>query len=210
MKPLKDYLIRNFEKSTLEQIADDYREKGYTIKLGNKVGPYRVDLTATKGNETVYIELKTHSEKTEAKRRIKDMVDYFKEYTPNAKFIVAISRIPEFKKIEFDDIELVLYEFFMIDLPSDLDVLSTHTRIDEVHGVDIIGISIQSGNLHVICNGMVNVTLQYGSDADMEYGDGPMSMSFPFKFKGTICYDGKNYRVEDCDELEIDTDAYYM
>lgn len=65
MKPLKDYLIRNFEKSTLEQIADDYREKGYTIKLGNKVGPYRVDLTATKGNETVYIELKTHSEKTE-------------------------------------------------------------------------------------------------------------------------------------------------
>ena len=32
MKPLKDYLIKNFEKSTLEQIADDYREKGYTIK----------------------------------------------------------------------------------------------------------------------------------------------------------------------------------
>ena len=33
MKPLKDYLIKNFEKSTLEQIADDYREKGYTIMM---------------------------------------------------------------------------------------------------------------------------------------------------------------------------------
>lgn len=55
MKPLKDYLIKNFEKSTLEQIADDYREKGYTIKRGERVGPYKVDLSATKGDEAIYI-----------------------------------------------------------------------------------------------------------------------------------------------------------
>ena len=210
MKPLKDYLIKNFEKSTLEQIADDYREKGYTIKRGERVGPYKEDLSATKGDEAIYIELKTHSENPEATRRIKAMVDYFKKYEPNAKFIVAISRIPEFKEIKFDEIETVLSDFFTMNVPSDLDILSSHTRIDEVHEVNINAISIQQGNFYITCNGMVDVSLQYGSDSEQEIGDKPMRISFPFKFKGTIRYDGKDYSVKDYNELKIDTDAYYM
>lgn len=210
MKPLKDYLIKNFEKSTLEQIADDYREKGYTIKRGERVGPYKVDLLATKDDETIYIELKTHSENPEAKRRIKAMMDYLKKNEPNAKFIVAISRIPELKKIEFDEIETVLSDFFTTNVPSDLDILSTHTRIDEVHDVNINAISIQQGNFYITCNGMVDVSLQYGSDSEQEIEDEPMRISFPFKFKGTIGYNGKYYSVEDYNELNIDTDAYYM
>ena len=208
MKPLRNYLIKNFEKSTLEQIADNYREKGYIIKTDISVGPYRVDLAAIKGDEKVYIELKTHSERPEAKRRIKAMADYFKT-VPNAKFIVVVSRIPEFKKIVFKDIEPVLCEYFMLEFPSDLDALSTHTRINEVQGVNISEISIQNGNLHIICNGMVGVTLQYGSDSEQEPEDEPLYMSFPFKFEGTINYDGNNYNVDGCDEIEIDTDAYY-
>ena len=208
MKPLRNYLIKNFELSTLEQIADDYREKGYTIKKDAQVGPYRVDLAATKGDETVYIEIKTHSENPEAKRRIKAMADYFKTL-PNSKFFVVVSRIPEFKTIEFDDIEPVLTDFFMLNLPSDLDALSTHTLIDEVHDVSISQISIQDGEFFIVCTGMVGVTLQFGSNMDQEEGDEPIPMSFPFKFKGAIGYNGKHYWVEDCDELEVDTDAFY-
>ena len=208
MKPLKDYLIKNYEKSALEQMADDYRDKGYTIKTDVRVGPYRVDLAASKGEETVYIEMKTHSENSDAKRRIKAMVEFFKTI-PNAKFIVAISRYPEPKNIEFDDIESVLTEHFTLEFPSDLDALSTHTRIDEVHGVTISEVKIQNGELYIVCSGMVGVTLQYGSDSDQEPGDDPMYMSFPFKFKGTIGFEGNRYNVSDCDELEIDTDAYY-
>ena len=208
MKPLKNYLIRNFERSTLEQLSDDYREKGYTVKTDVSVGPYRVDLAATKGEKTIYIEIKTHSENPDAKRRIRAMADYFKTVA-NAKFIVVVARIPEFKKIEFDDIEPVLTEYFTLEFPSDLDALSTHTRIDEVHDVSISEISIEDGNLIITCTGMVGVTLQYGSDSDQEPGDEPMGMSFPFKFKGTVSYNGQDYSVEDCDELEIDTDAYY-
>lgn len=208
MKPLRNYLIKSFEHATLEQIADDYREKGYTIKTDAKAGPYRVDFVATKGDETVYVEIKTHSENPEAKRRIKAMADYFKT-VPNAKFIVVVSRVPEFKTIEFDDIEPVLTEYFTLEFPSELDALSTHTLIDEVHDVSISEITIENGNLRITCSGMVEVTLQYGSDLNQEEGDEPMGMSFPFKFKGSISYDGKKYSVEYCDELEIDTDAFY-
>lgn len=208
MKPLMNYLRKYSEKATLEQIADDYHEKGYDIKTEVKVGPYRVDFVATKGDEIIYIEVKTHTESPDAKRRIRDMADYFKT-VPNAKFIVIVSRIPEFKEIEFDGIEPVLTEFFMLNFPSKLDELSTHTLIDDVEDVSVNEVSIQDGDLQIACTGMVGVTLQYGSDSDQEVGDEPMYMSFPFKFKGTISYDGKQYSVESCDELEIDTDSFY-
>lgn len=208
MKPLNYYLIKSFERATLEQLTDDYREKGYTVKREVLVGPYRVDLVASKGDENVYVELKTHGESSDAKRRIKEMADYFKD-VPNSKFIVVVSRIPEFKKIEFDDLESVLAEFFILNFPSELDELSTHTMIDEVHDVSVSEVIIQDGELHILCTGMVGVTLQYGSDLDQEPGDEPMYMSFPFKFKGAISYDGSEYSVENCDDLVIDTDAYY-
>lgn len=207
MKPLKDYLRQNYEKSFIEQIADDYRGKGYIVKTDVKVGEYRVDIAATKGDEVVYIEVKTHSENPDAKRRIKAMADYFKTI-PNAKFLVMISRYPEPKKIVFDEIEPVLCEYFTHEFPSDLDALSTHTRVEDVHGVTITEVRIQDGALEIKCNGMVGVTLQYGSDSEQELGEVPMYMSFPFKFKGTVSYDG-DYSVTDCDELDIDTDAYY-
>lgn len=207
MKPLKDYFIKYYEKATIDQIADDYRERGYTVKKEIIVGPYRVDLIAKKGDETVYIELKSHSQSPEAKHRIKAMADYFKT-VPNAKFIVVVSRIPELKKIEFEDIEAVLFEYFTMNLPSELDTLSTHTRIDELHRVKITEICIRDGVLQITCKGMIGVTLQYGSYFDQE-GNESMYMSYPFKFKGIISYDGKKYIVKDCEELAIDTDAYY-
>ena len=135
------------------------------------------------------------------------MADYFKEI-PNAKFLVVLSRYPEPKKIVFEDIESVLCEYFTLKIPLDLDTLSTHTKVEDVRDVTINGIKIQDGEVYIECNGMVGVTLQYGSDSEQEPGERSMHMSFPFKFKGTIGYEG-GYSVMDCDGLEIDTDAYY-
>ena len=207
MKPLKDYLRQNYEKSFIEQIVDDYRSRGYSVKTDVKVGDYRVDIAATKGDDIIYIEVKTHSETPDAKRRIKAMADYFKTIQ-NAKFLVMISRYPEPKMIMFDDIESVLCEYFTLEFPADLDALSTHTRVEDVHGVIITEVNIQKGDFVITCNGMVGVTLQYGSDSEQEPGDESMYMDFPFKFKGTIVYDG-GYSVTVCEKLEIDTDAFY-
>lgn len=208
MKPLKDYLLKNFEVSKLEQIADDYRERGYSVKKNVQIGDYRVDLAAIKGDETIYIELKSNGETPEAKRRIKQMSDYFKTI-PNSKFFVIISRYPEPKKISFENIEEILSYFFTMDCPSDLDILSTHTGIDFVHDVCISEVNINDRDIFISCNGMVCVTLQYGSDSDQEPGQIPTRMSFPFKFKGTISYIENGYDVTDCDLLEFDTDAFY-
>ena len=42
MKPLKDYLIKNFERSAIEQLADDYRDKGYkgSVSITDQFGVF--------------------------------------------------------------------------------------------------------------------------------------------------------------------------
>ena len=208
MKPLKDFLQANYEKAAIDQIADDYKSKGYVVKKEANVGPYRVDLAVVKGDVTIYIEVKSRKESPEAKRRIKEMTEYFKTL-PNAKFIVAISRYPEPKKIEFDELESVLFDYFTVEFPSELDALSTHTRMDDIHDVTINSIEIGGGEIKLSCNGSVSVSLQYGSDSEQE-DDEPFVMSFPFEFEGTIKYEGNSYSIIDCDTLEVDTDAFYQ
>ena len=208
MKPLKDFLQATYEKAAIDQIAEDYASKGYSIRKQYIAGPYKVDVAAFKDNETIYIEVKSRKESSTSKRRIKEMTEYFKTI-PNVKFVVAISRYPEPKKIEFDELEGVLYNYFMVEFPSELDALSTHTRMDSVHDVSINSIEVGGGELKLSCNGSVSVSLQYGSDSEQE-DDEPFIMSFPFEFEGTLKYEGNDYSVIDCETLEVDTDAFYQ
>ncbi len=208
MKPLKDFLQATYEKAAIDQIAADYASKGYSIKKQAKVGPFIVDVVAANMKETIYIEVKTRKESSEAKRRIREMTDYFKSI-PNTRFIVAISRYPEPKKIEFDELERILFDYFIVEFPSDLDALSTHTRMDSVHNVNINSIEVGRGEVKLSCNGSVSVSLQYGSDSEQEEYE-PFIMSFPFEFEGTLKYEGSDYSVIDCKTLEVDTDAFYQ
>jgi len=208
MKPLKNYLQARYEKAAIDQIADDYKEKGYSIKKDVKVGPYRVDIAAHKDNETIYIEVKSRELSSSAKHRIKEMTDYFKS-VHNAKLIIAISRYPEQKKIEFDELENILFDYFTVEFPSELDALSTHIRMDSVYDVTINSIEVGGGEIVVSCNGSVSVSLQYGSDSEQE-DDEPFVMSFPFEFEGTLKYEDDSYQIIDCKTLEVDTDAFYQ
>lgn len=208
MKPLMDYLQKNYEKSTTEQIADDYRERGYEVKFNVPVGKYRVDLAAIKDGRTIYVEIKSRINSPDVKKRIKEMTDYFKTI-PNSKFLVAISRIPIQKTITIENIESILDYYFSLNFPSELDELSTHTQIEDIHDVSINDITICEQGILFSCNGMMGVTLQYGADSEQEIDDAPMRMSFPFKFKGMLEKTEHGFEVADCSSIEIDTDAYY-
>ena len=122
---------------------------------------------------------------------------------------VAISRYPEPKKIDFNGLEGILYNYFIDEFPSELDALSTHTRMDSIHDVCINSIEIGGGEVRLACNGSVSVSLQYGSDSEQE-DEEPFIMSFPFEFEGTLKYEENGYSVIDCEMLEIDTDAFYQ
>ena len=100
----------------------------------------------------------------------------------------------------------VHYEF-----PDELDELSTHTRPDEITGIDIDEIKISGTAIFVKGNGIISVELQFGSDGDQKKGDGLKSYdNFPFEFEITLEYNGKKeLEITEVDKLEVDTSSYY-
>ena len=53
----KKYLLPYYEKAAIEQVAEQYKSKGYYVKKEARIGNYRVDLLAEKDEEKIVIEV---------------------------------------------------------------------------------------------------------------------------------------------------------
>jgi hypothetical protein len=146
----------------------------------------------------------------ERKQQIANLANYVREQS-NYKFLVAVATPPKEKKLKIADIEDLLTQNLIEDFPSELDELSTHTRLEEVTAVDIDEISIDGKTIFVKGDGVVNVELQFGSDGDQNRGDGHKGYdSFTFEFEITLEYnDDKELEIIEVDKLEVDTSSYY-
>lgn len=202
-----NYLARYYEKATIDQLYDEYKQKGYNVQRDARLDKYRVDLKAEKDGHNVYIEVVRDKMDSDARRRI-DAFESLVRQLPNSRLIVVPIRYSDEKKIEFNNIGTILFDYFEEDFPSELDELSTHTRLDSIDVVAIDSIKVYGQDIVIKCNGQVNVQLQYGSDSEQE-GKTPMVMSFPFEFEGTVTWEGNDYFVNEVDNLKINTDEFY-
>ena len=209
MEIKKRYLQKYLHDIAIEQIAEEYEQKGYSVSKEEKLGKYNVDLIARKNNETIVIEVKSGRMTPERKQQITEVGNYIRKHK-NYKFLVVLATPPKEKKLEISDIEDLLTQNLSEDFPSKLDQLSTHTRLEDVTDVDIDEISIDGSSIYVKGDGVVNVQLQYGSDGDQKSGDGSKSYdSFPFDFEIKLEPDAEHrLRITARDSLEIDTSAY--
>lgn len=122
-------------------------------------------------------------------------------------FLDASKKLTD-KRIEdfiYEDISDHVYHDY---IDSELDLLSTHTVIDDVTNIEF---SIQNINQNFILiegTAELDVCLQYGSDSDRRKGDGDsFNMNFDLDFSVTINInnlDDKNYHYE-----PINTDNFY-
>lgn len=207
MQKRDNYLARYYERATIDQLIDEYKQKGYNVQRDVRLDKFRVDLLAEKDGQSVYIEVVGKRQDGEARRRVEALDEYIR-YLPNARLIVVPLRYSDEKQIEFKDLSGVLFEYFMDDFPDELDELSTHTRLEYVDSVDIDALKVYGQNIIIKCSGLVCVSLQYGSDSEQE--DRPASlMSFPFEFEGTVTWKDDEYVVTEVDYLRIDTGEYY-
>ena len=210
MEIKRKYFAKYLHDIAIEQIAEEYIEKGYKVSRETKLGKYQADLVAEKNNEKIVIEVKSGELSPKRKAELAELADYVRNQG-NYKFLVAVATAPKEKKLEIDEIESLLTEELIADLPSDLDELSTHTRIEEVGDIDIDEITITGENILVSGDGVVSVELQYGSDHDQVKGDGQtLNDSFPFEFEITLKYNDKGKLViDEVDRLEVDTSSFY-
>lgn len=94
----------------------------------------------------------------------------------------------------------------MNDLPSELDTLSTHTAVDEVSDVEFTRVYLAPGSISLAGHCNIGVNLQYGSNSDVEGGEGHVSDdSFPAEFELEMNGD----LVVQNSEINIDTSSFY-
>lgn len=210
MEIKKKYLVKYLHDIAIEQIAEDYIQKGYQVSKEERLGKFQADLVARKGEDQIVIEVKAGKMTPDRKLKIAGIADYIRSLG-NYKFLVVVATPPKEKKLEIDDIETLITNYIYSDSPSELDELSTHTRLAEVFDIDIDEIKISGENIFVKGDGVVSVELQFGSDGDQEKGDGFKSYdNFPFDFEITLAYNSKKeLEIIKVDKFDVDTSSYY-
>jgi hypothetical protein len=206
----KQIIYKNLYFLVIEQIAEEYKAKGYLIEKEKQIGKYHADILATKGEEKIVFEVKAGKMTPARKEQLAKLADYVNSLG-NYKFKVVIAREPKEKNIEIAGFETLLFEFLINDMPSDLDELSTHTTIEMVSDIEIHDLIIHNNNeINAIGQGTIEVQLQYGSDGDQHRGDGHIqSESFPFDFDLYLTYDSnQNLSIRD-GSVDVNTDSFY-
>ena len=193
-----------------DQLIDEYKRQGYSeVKKQIKEG-LTPDLILSKGSETIFVEIK-YGKLPEAKKQAIAQLSEYVRQIPGAKFHVAIVTPPKDKILSISNLNDLLFEILNNDLPSELDELSSHTRIEDIIDVDIDEISVEQKKIYVTGDGVVEVELQWGSDGDVRDGDGvETNTSFPFDFSLYLEYDErKGFVVSEVEGIEVDTSSYY-
>lgn len=207
----KQLLYRNLHFLAIQQLAEEYTEKGYKVEKESKIGKFQADLIAIKNDEKIVIEVKAGRMDSSRKKQLAKLADYINSLG-GYKFKVVIATPPKEKNIQISEFEDMIFDYLINDLPSELDELSTHTTIETVSDVEIHDLIIHRKNeINVIGQGVVEVRIQFGSDGDARRGDGHFQYeSFPFDFDLYLSYriDGKLSINEDAN-IDIDTDSYY-
>jgi Holliday junction resolvase len=211
MEIKKKYLSKYLHDIAIEQIAEEYYLKGFTVSREERLGKYIADLIVRKGNEQIVIEVKSGKLTPQKKEQISKIADFVRE-VGGYKFIVVVATPPKEKKLEILEINELLFNYFIEDgIPDELDLLSTHTTIDEIVDVDIDEISINGKSILIKGDGVVSVELQYGSDGDQLRNDGfKTTDNYPFEFELTLEYNlNKELEIVDVSELTVDTSSFY-
>lgn len=167
-----------------------------------------IDLYAYKGDEKRIYEFKYYKNTSSIntkKSNLKTIKKYAETIGAEA-FIVYLTPLKE-KTIEFEDLESKILGYIVEeDFPAELDSLSTHTSIKSIYIDSINSISISETSINISGDATISVSLQYGSNSDLQNGDGDESSeSFPMTFDADLdC----NLNIIKC-QYEIDTDDFY-
>jgi hypothetical protein len=139
------------------------------------------------------------------KDKLAAIKEYVEKHNDNVKFKMIFLNPPQSKYIEFEELTKIIFDNICTQgIPDELDVLSTHTRIEEISDLEIDSTEIKEECIRLQGNGVVEVSLQYGSDSEAEE-DGEYCDDFPFEFDIKI---NKYFNIEDA-EYTFDTDSFY-
>lgn len=176
MKIGMNEIVGGIEKVAVDRIKNGLEKEGFIVTTNKNF-----DIYAEKANDRRIYELKLGKNKIQKKQYVELQK---KAEELGAKLYIIYLEIPYSKSIEFNGLSELLYNNIINDFPDELDILSTHTCVEEISNIDISSIKISDKGLRVNGSASIYLGLQYGSSSDIKKDNGIedyMSVDFFFK-----------------------------
>lgn len=193
------------EAAKLDQLVEEFRQAGYDVRLNEGEGETRYDLVAEQGTRRIAVEVVARS-KAQADA-VAERVSALREQAYKQGFnefrLVLVSP-PHETAVEIGGLEALLSNALINDIPSELDILSSHTRVLYISDVNITSTTINREGIQVAGTGIVLVELEYGGG---EERDGlNEEIDFPFSFDLILTLE---LELEQLVSLRVDTTSFY-
>lgn len=176
-----NYLADALHEAKISALLEQYRQKGYSLyqKAISENKDFDLVLRNKKTGRVIVFEVKTLPLSKEARSQITQLKRKSDKLGYEFR-LITIARPAKYSiEIEWFDTELLNY--IIEDPPSKLDNKATHVRIEYVE-TEIKSIRITDVKAFVKATGSIDVELQYGSDSDLDKGEGLVDNdSFPFE-----------------------------
>jgi hypothetical protein len=196
----KRILLKHYEQATLEQLASEYRLKGYEVFQEKEIENHRFDLVAKKGDETIIFEIKAGSWIADKRQAVQQLRN-FAVHKLGAKFKLVLVSLPKEPEIEIEGLEAIFSGLLAEHFINEFSRLATHFFVDEVSDIKFDELYIKKTEYDIKGSGTVAVGLQYGSDSDYKNDDG-LRWTESFQFDFHLLLD-ENLEVKEIYELEI-------
>lgn len=145
-------------------------------------------------------------DKTEIDTKSQQVIEAFEKFAETIK---------ECRKIIIQSLENKIsdqvIEKAMWDVIDEIDILSTHHTIEEIHVERHIVTKLESDQIYIEASGRMGVTLQYGSNGDLKRGDGlELDESFPFTSRVNVKLAKKlDKSTVTIESYNVDTQSWY-
>jgi hypothetical protein len=194
----RSILMKHLESACLEDIEKKYSRQNYNVyRKYNLTDSIRADIVAVKDNEMIIFEIKYENMQKEQKERFLAIKEFVEKENRNIKYKMIFLNPPQSRIIEFDGLSQIIFD----------DLYSQGSMDDEcmeaVNEIEIDSLEIKDKKIYIQGNGVLETTLQFGSDNESE-GDDDCSEEYPFDFKLQL---NEDFKVEDS---EYDFKSYYV
>jgi hypothetical protein len=194
--------VQYLEAAKVEEVASQYQREGYEVLVA-PVHDYGYDLIAMRGNRRLAIEVKVRSELRKDAEQIRHLREQAQQQGFD-EFRLVVVNPPREVAVEIEGLDEKLWDYLVNHISSDLDELSSGTRIVNVIDVDIDSIDVTVNGIRVTGSGIVEVELEYGGG---EERDGlTWSTSFPLTFDVELDH---TLDIADVYEMKVDTASFY-
>jgi hypothetical protein len=164
-------LSRHLHDAAVEQLAAEYRDRGYVAETEVMLGEFRADLVTRKGSEMIVFEVKAGQSSARTSAEVSRMMEYVGREL-GGRFRLVLVGVPQPVEVEIERVETILLDLAQNPVGDQLAGEASHFHSLDVEDVEYDLVRIRDEQVEVRGRALLSLVLQYGSDGDIRRDDG--------------------------------------